>query len=532
VRLEYTLVIPVAGYSRRFRSSGILAPKWSLPVFGRSIIDWILSSLPEPHCLVFICRPGDEYSKTVLSKKYPTAVIAIATDFNNGPSASILSALRGVRLCGPTLVHYCDFFVCCDKSELTRAISSRRNLTFVYSGFHPHLFDGSTKYGHVTASGKVVTAIREKEGFLKSAYDELTSAGGYLFESADVMFECLESQISSGERVNGEFYVSLAQLPLLGKLEIFEVRRFFQLGTPEDYELYRRFGQHYRALSGDNARDISSSKLIPTMVMTMMGRGERFRVAGHELWKPLIKVTGTPMFATSRNLIRASSQVFLVAPCDRRSEIEKAVRELPSNNIQKKFNVIALDSPTDGQADTVYRFVERFHDVIGPNDLGILVLPVDLVIGDEPAVISSRDLGDAVIYCVRPTPPMILAWQSYSWIRGCNGKIENFYFKGRGLSIDEIESHRRDFYIVTGAFLFRSRPVFSSCYERARAAGVFGEEQYIDNLFQDAEVRSFARYVVLSKSWIVGTPEELRTYDYMYDQCSVLEQSLVKEEKS
>ena len=70
---------------------------------------------------------------------------------------------------------------------------------------------------------------------------EWTSCGLYYFKSAFFMNKCLSEQITKNLKLtSGEFYTSLAIKAMMLKEKIsvlnYEVKNFYQFGTPEDWE--------------------------------------------------------------------------------------------------------------------------------------------------------------------------------------------------------------------------------------------------------------------------------------------------------
>ena len=90
--------------------------------------------------------------------------------------------------------------------------------------------------------------IKEKESFSKNREDDFASTGGYYFKSAKLLKEAIIEQQKQNLSWNGEFFTSLAAKALMNvrsdlKVHAYEIKKFFQWGTPEDLKAFEYWAE-------------------------------------------------------------------------------------------------------------------------------------------------------------------------------------------------------------------------------------------------------------------------------------------------
>ena len=73
---------------------------------------------------------------------------------------------------------------------------------------------------------------------------EFASSGTYYFKTAKIMAKYFQKTVDRDLNVKGEYYVSMSYKTMIEdkcKLNIFNLDKFMQWGTPEDLEEYNWF---------------------------------------------------------------------------------------------------------------------------------------------------------------------------------------------------------------------------------------------------------------------------------------------------
>ena len=256
----------MGGVGARFAAAGYRKPKPLLRVDGKTMIEHVVSMYPGKHEFIFVCNENFVKSELIrtLKKNLPSSRIIPIPSHKLGPVHSLSLVWDRLPENEPVLVSYCDFNAHWDFADFEKKVRSREIAGAVpcYTGFHPHLLH-KKKYAGVLADRKgVMKKIQEKHCFTRNPEDSFHSAGNYYFSKAGEMKRYAENLIKSGERVNGEFYVSMLYYHYLAdgkRILVYPLTHFLQWGTPEDLEEYAAWSMLF---SGKNkgATDIPKER--------------------------------------------------------------------------------------------------------------------------------------------------------------------------------------------------------------------------------------------------------------------------------
>lgn len=237
---------------------------------------------------------------------------------------------------------------------------------------------------------------------------------------------------------------------------------------------------------------------MTTVVITMAGRSQRFRDAGHDGPKYKIEVHGRTLFAWS--LLSLSSwlrrDVHLVLVLRQEDTAEEFVREQCAALGISSFALVELDHTTDGQATTVLAAAPRVLDPDAP----LLVYNIDTHV-DPAALSADRVRGDGWLPCF---PGAGAGW---SFARADED--------GRVVEVREKERVSDD--ATIGLYWFRSFRLYSELYDDALRAGrgVQAGERYIAPLYNDLVQRGgtvFLERIPLAAVVPLGTPAEVQAF--------------------
>jgi NDP-sugar pyrophosphorylase family protein len=247
------IIIPLSGSGQRFADAGYKSIKPLIPIQGRYMIEYVIDLFPGEHDFIFICRK-DHLQETalenVLMKKAPFGRIVAIEPHKLGPVHAVLQATDIITDEEPTIVNYCDFFMNWDYKDFKRTATRSGCAGFVpcYSGFHPHLMNPENVYAGCLIDERMnLMAIREKFSFEADKAEGYHSAGTYYFQSAALVKKYFNQLVKQGNRINGEYYVSMVyQLMLEDDLPVKvydKISHFCQWGTPGDLEEYLWWGE-------------------------------------------------------------------------------------------------------------------------------------------------------------------------------------------------------------------------------------------------------------------------------------------------
>jgi NDP-sugar pyrophosphorylase family protein len=508
--------IPMAGFGDRYLRAGYDKPKPLIDIDGQPMIARVLEAFPSDVKLLFgVNRRHAEETPILaeLKKLRPNARVVVLEPHKDGPIQTLLSCEKEIPLDEDVLLNYCDFGVRWDFQKFSAWLEKNKwdGAMTAYRGFHPHSL-GPTLYAYMRSDGDRVIEIREKHHFTKNKFEEFASSGLYYFRRGADMLRIAREMIASGERVNGEFYVSMAIERLIeqgGRVGVYELDKFFQWGTPEDLRDYETWSAAMRKLDAFTS-EVKKAPSRSLQVIPMAGRGQRFVDQGYADPKPLITVAGRTMIEQSIAALPQPKTRTLVVQAAHADDAR--FRKMVAS-FSAPTNIIRLDHVTEGQACTAKLGMERL-DLDAP----VLFAPCDCGYVYDVAkwqAIEQAAASDIVLFTAKNHLPAIWRPQMYGWVDAdASGNIRTIAVKKAVADVPLADQQ-----VVTGTFWFKSGKIFMREVDAMIAANdrVNGEF-YIDTIARRmVEHGEKTRAFTVEKYIPWGTPEELKTFDYWND---------------
>ena len=236
------------------------------------------------------------------------------------------------------------------------------------------------------------------------------------------------------------------------------------------------------------------------MVITMAGFGTRFRDAGYDVPKYEIESCGKTLFEWSMEsladyLPHASRLVFAVRKSDDSGDFILEKCEALGFD-RDRVRLLLLDEPTDGQATTCYLATELCEEFES-----LMVYNIDTYV-EQGGLLHADLLGDGCVPCFSAPG------DHWSFVR--LGKDGN--------AVEVREKERVSENCSIGAYWFRSVGLYRDAYESyySSEANLVRGEKYIAPLYNwliDRGYRVTMEDVLADKVHVLGTPEELRTFE-------------------
>lgn len=512
------ILVPMAGFGDRYMRAGYTQPKPLIPVDGKPMIERVLAAFQprqkDDRYLFVVNRTHAETTDLVptLERLVPDATIVVVEPHKDGPVQTLLAAEPHVAADEEVILNYCDFGVDWSYEEFRGWLRQHQwdGAMSAYRGFHPHSL-GPTLYAYMRMAedDETVVEIREKHHFTPDKFGEYASSGLYYFRRADALFRIARAQMAGGERVQGEFYVSMAVQALIaegGKVGAFPLPHFFQWGTPADLRDWEAWASALRRLEGFTTQ-VAATRSPSAQVIPMAGLGQRFRDRGYADVKPLIDVAGKPMIAQVLATLPHAPSRTLVALDEHATDAR-----LRSTAASHEATIVAIPALTNGQATTALRGAEGLADaasvLFAPCDTGCLY---DV---DAFAQLEAAADADLIVFTARGHLPALWRPEMYGWIVAEGGWARACAVKRQveGVAPEDQE-------VVLGTFWFRQVSRFRAEYQAmVEANDTVKNEFYLDTIARrmiasGAKVRAFCveKYI----PW--GTPEELETFRYWND---------------
>lgn len=247
------VLVTMGGRGFRFRQAGYTEPKPFVNVLGKPMVQRVLDLFPKAWSAVCVLNDYD-YTKNhyELLKTYRSDIRFAEVKLNtSGPMQTVIAGLEMIADDQPIFVTYCDYGKIWSGEDFLNFVQKNNSdICFVgYRGFHAHYLS-SNMYCYAKTEGNKITDIKEKESFSKNREDDFASTGGYYFKSAKLLKEAIIEQQKQNLSWNGEFFTSLAAKALMNvrsdlNVHAYEIKKFFQWGTPEDLKAFEYWADVY-----------------------------------------------------------------------------------------------------------------------------------------------------------------------------------------------------------------------------------------------------------------------------------------------
>jgi len=504
------IVIPMSGFGERFRAAGYTTPKPLILVEEKPIIQHVVEMFPGDNEFIFVCNSDhletpEFRMREILDQLGVKHKIVSIPPHKLGPVHAVMEAREHLNSKEPTIVNYADFTCRWDFQDFKEFVSRHKPAGVVpaYKGFHPHS-GGTTNYAYIQEKNGILTSIREKQPFTSNKTEEYASSGTYFFESGHLMLEYFEKLVQSDISVNHEYYASSA-FDLMAKegksVRVYQIEHFMQWGTPKDLEEYQFWSNKFHDLASLKSGSLPIEG-VGTCLVLASGLGSRFKSAGYETAKPLLRVSGSSIV----------SQVGKVAI----NPSATSVISLKGSGVASYLSESGLGSGANfeleelslGQADSARLLSER---IARPVHGSITVLPSDTLFADSSGDLVELSLGEKedslIVWVQEPSSFNFDNPTGFGWVGSENSQVWS--------AIKETP-RKSNPSVIAGAFTFSSIEVFEKLVRTLTEQKIaVNGEQYLDSLIEVAinmDIR--VKFFRPSFSVSLGTPYEFETFRY------------------
>lgn len=229
-----TIVMPMAGAGRRFRSTGEERPKPLVPVLGVPMFRLAVQSLrtwfPDAPviCVVQAAHDRGHDLSSRLREALPNVAVAIVPALTGGALETCLAAEALVaHPAAPLVVMDCDLTF--RAASYAARLGEMRDAAGLLLSFRSR----APRYSYAAMQDGRVVRTAEKEPISDHAL-----IGAYGFASAELFFRIARSIVARNQRVgSGEFYVSAAFNDLIADgqtVRLEDADDYWSFGTPEE----------------------------------------------------------------------------------------------------------------------------------------------------------------------------------------------------------------------------------------------------------------------------------------------------------
>ena len=499
------LVIPMSGVGQRFKDKGYKLPKPFIEISGKPILQHVVEMFPGIEEVLFIVNrehfeDNELKIESKLTKVCPDANIAIIDPHNLGSAWAILQASKDINLNSPVVVNYCDFACTWDFSAFRDELESGIDgLIATYSGFHPHMLR-NTQYAYLKMndSGNLIE-IQEKLSFTSNPMLEPASSGTYGFGSGQILLDAIAKQISSGDSYNNEYYSSLTYKSMIASGQVvkrFEIGKFFQWGTPEDFEDFKAQKDFFTYELNLGLENIA----VDRIEILAAGAGARFAKAGYKEIKPFLPVGNSFLGLKAINALGLPSNSKGILLQKSQLTSRQHVELLESSLIE----IREVEGITRGQAESALISLQSGSGgncIIGTCDS--LIFPGKM--NSLPR--RGKTIG---VWATKPSDFALKNPTQFGWIDvDTGGIVLESWIKKQPLNPQEK-------LVITGSFYFGDVGSSIDLLKDFLAQGqTVNGEYYLDSLLEFAKQSGWEVFGLIPEWFIsLGTPDEYETYRY------------------
>lgn len=228
------ILIPMAGAGSRFEQAGYNDPKPLIKVRGKMMIQQVVDTMNIEANYVFVVQK-DHYNKYSLDHVLnrfvaPGCDIVQVEGVTEGAACTTLLAKEYINNDEPLIVSNSDHYMEWDSQGFLEAVKDVDCgiLTFEATG---------SKWSFVRlGENGLVDLVAEK-----NPISNIATAGIYYWKKGSDYVKYAEQMIKNDTRINGEFYVCPVFNEAIAdgkKIKIFNAKKMWGLGTPEDLEYF------------------------------------------------------------------------------------------------------------------------------------------------------------------------------------------------------------------------------------------------------------------------------------------------------
>ena len=526
--MDVQIVIPMSGLGKRFKEAGYNDPKPLIQVDGKPIIEHVVNLFPNEKNIKFICNDmhlKETKMREILNDFCPHGKIyEVPVEGRQGPVHAVFLIFDQIDDNKEVIVSYCDYGTDWNYKGFLEDNRNRDadGSIACYRGFHPHML-GTDNYAFLKekdSGSRWMERIQEKQPFTDNRMEEYASNGTYYFKSGKIMKKYFQRLMDLEMKVKNEYYVSMVYNLLVEdglKVNIFEIEKMLQWGTPYDLEIYNGWSRYFKNILNKQIDYIDI--LDTTTILPLAGHGSRFSKNGYKDPKPLINVNNLPMVVQAiKCLPQSKNNVFIALG----EHLDKYPLENKIKESYPESFISRIDKVTEGQACTT--------------EIGIKESNID---SEKPILITACDNGvyfdikkyqelvndlnnDIIVWSFRNEPTSKNNPNMYAWM----DTDKNDYVKSVSCKkfIEEIHNIRESHVIIGTMFLEKQNTFLDGLNKNYEENIRSNNEFYVDDVLNQNIKSGLKVKVFQVENYICwGTPNDYETYIYwqeFFDKCN------------
>ncbi len=294
--------------------------------------------------------------------------------------------------------------------------------------------------------------------------------------------------INKNIKVNNEYFPSLS-FNFIKNKKIELVKSFSHVGSPEYYEIFKKWNDYYFNKK-DFLKKIKKFNFADEIIIPAAGNSSRFLKENIKTPKYLIKLSknNDSMIEFITKYLKSKKKIRLIT-------VKK------NKKLSSKFDLYLLPNKTDGQADTVFKILNKV-----PENKSMYINSCDTFsIFDLEKFKALKKKSDIIVFATNnyetDSNTSHGSWIKYNKYQ----QIKKIYLKS-----NRIKNTSR----LTGNFYFKNKEIFIKCFNNSKKK-LINNEIFIDTLVQGAIKLNYKVSVMVDQIYVnMGTPKLLKEFNY------------------
>ena len=335
------LIIPMGGTGKRFVDMGYKTYKVFLPIDKKTnIFDKIISNFKGINLEVIVIGNfkslGNKYDKYLYKKNYHLINIK---NHKKGPLYTLYLGQKKLKEIIKNnkniFISYSDINWSWNIKSVLKYLKSKKVTIFTHKNFHPHL-EVNSKSDFCLIKKNYVSNILEKKTFSKDYKKDFLAIGCYFFKDLNYINGFFKKNFKIFLKKREIYLVDLIKFLIKSNIKVtnFNIEKFVHLGTPNQYEDFLTWKNHFEKKSNSN-----SLTGVKTCIMLMGGKGKR--VSNFKAQKPFLIYRKKPIYKYIFNEFRSKNKI-IISNKDYIKKIES-----------KKYQIININK-TKSMFDTIF----------------------------------------------------------------------------------------------------------------------------------------------------------------------------------
>lgn len=239
---DHNLIMPMAGFGKRFKESGFELPKPLINISGESMMIQAVKFLPMCNNNYFILRK-DKFTSLIkqkLVKNLKNTKIVELDKPTDGQASSCLIGINKIKNLNPVTISACDNGVIYDQTKLYKALNQDYDILVWGTKLHYNSNRNPEMYGWIEIDeNNLIKKISVKKKEKSSSHIVI---GTFTFKNKNIFIKSYDQLVMKKDKVNNEYYVDSMinhSLKIGYKCLLLEVDNFISWGTPNEYNTFQ-----------------------------------------------------------------------------------------------------------------------------------------------------------------------------------------------------------------------------------------------------------------------------------------------------